>query len=78
MLLDEAIPTNTGFPDGVMSVTDTIAQQAVYPETHPVPPPNNNENNGEAVIDVILVKKGALFFLFLMKNFFCCIATHTR
>ena len=50
MLLDEAIPTDTGFPDGVMSVTDTIAQQAVYPETHPVLPPNNNENDGEAVI----------------------------
>ncbi|CAB4028647.1 Hypothetical predicted protein, partial [Paramuricea clavata] len=50
MLLDEAIPTETGFPDRVMSVTDTIAQQAVYPETHPVPPPNNNENDGEAVI----------------------------
>ncbi|CAB3986161.1 Hypothetical predicted protein [Paramuricea clavata] len=47
MLLDEAIPTDTVFP---MSVTDTIAQQAVYPEAHPVPPPNNNENDGEAVI----------------------------
>ncbi|CAB3984659.1 Hypothetical predicted protein [Paramuricea clavata] len=50
MLLDEAIPTDTVFPDGLMSVTDTIAQQAVYPEAHPVPPPNNNENDEEAVI----------------------------
>jgi hypothetical protein len=61
MLLDEAIPTDTGFPDGVMSVTDTIAQQAVYPETHPVLPPNNNENDGQ-----ILLNK-AKFHFFLKK-----------
>ncbi len=38
MLLDEAVPTDTGFPGGVVSVSHTIAQQAVYPETHPIPP----------------------------------------
>ena len=50
MLLDEEIPTYAGFSNGVMSVTDTIAQPDVYPETHPVPPPNNNENDRESVI----------------------------